>query len=106
MIQDEAKRWFCEAAMRDQDFLAKRFFPLLETRLGRAARERDQANREGSLADIKYRQGCLDGLSEVTVIILGMMASEQAGKPNGQGSLSRMLARLGGHPAEAPTGPG
>lgn len=92
LMNEQSKRWLIEKIAQEPDFLATYFLPALERLVPKAETARDQANRTGTIEEIKYRMGWLDGVRESCAVLDGLKKSF-AKNPDEPGLMARILGK-------------
>lgn len=92
MLSDEVKEWFCIKAQNDPAFLAAVYLPALEKAAEQYHAQLHEANRKGTLDQIKFSQGLLDGVEAALKIISGIKLASESKRPPEQGSIARMVS--------------
>lgn len=106
MINQDQALWIVSHCKLNPEFIINRVVPAMNERISRAERERDRAIREAKTLDqVKYAQGWLDGVHDVTVALFSGMMAAEAKKPIASGLMSRILGD-GSRRQQVPAGPG
>ena len=90
-MDDNIKRWFIEKVAQHPEYLATYYLPQLDRQLKAAVLNRDQAIRKGSIEEIKYAQGLLDGVDSISKVLDGLKTSEE--KSRDPGLVDRIFRR-------------
>ena len=91
LLDKETLDRFLARVQTNPEWLQDTYFPALERLVERYHTQLHQANRAGDLADIKYRQGCLDGAAESLALVIGLRSTETK-KPAAPGLLARIYS--------------
>ena len=88
-MDSQLKEWFQAKITSNPEYVKMHYFPALERVMDKAKSALHEANRKGTLEDIKLRQGWLDGVQETFDVLKGLHMSET--RPAENGLISRTL---------------
>ena len=89
-MDPKVKEWFEHKVNVNPDYIRTHFLPALERQRSKEELELRQVERKGTIEEIKYQIGRLDGVQDILGLFSGLKLSESKA-PSGHGLIARTL---------------